>query len=105
MPTKTAKSSRKSTATKARTKSRKTPRSRPKVAATSAVQTKPSKSDQCLTLLRQSGGATVSELMAVTGWQAHSVRGFLSGTVRKKLGLDLQSLKADGEARRYHVEA
>lgn len=63
-----------------------------------------SKIEFCLDLLRRSGGATVQDLMAATGWQAHSVRGFLSGTVRKKLGLELQSSKAEGEARRYHVE-
>lgn len=63
-----------------------------------------SKIELCLDLLRRSGGATVQDLMAATGWQAHSVRGLLSGTVRKKLGLDLQSSKADAGARRYHVE-
>lgn len=63
-----------------------------------------SKQDAILALLRQGNGSTISDLMTATGWQAHSVRGFLSGTVKKKLGLDVQSEKRDGE-RRYFVRA
>jgi hypothetical protein len=55
----------------------------------------------CLDLLGREQGATLDELMAVTGWQAHSVRGFLSGTVKQKLGLSVASIKDDGGVRRY----
>lgn len=61
----------------------------------------PTKTQVCLDMLRRKTGATASELMAATGWQAHSVRGFLSGTVRKKLGLTLASTKDEGGERRY----
>jgi hypothetical protein len=45
-----------------------------------------SKSDLVLHALRRKSGVSMDELCKLTGWQAHSVRGFLSGTVRKKLG-------------------
>ncbi len=61
-----------------------------------------SKAGTVLAALRTAAGATLPELMALTGWQAHSVRGFLSGTVRRKLGLDLSS-EASPEGRRYRV--
>ena len=64
-----------------------------------------SKSDRVLTLLRQSGGASLDELMKATKWQAHSVRGFLSGAVKKRKGLMVMSAM-DGEGnRRYRIEA
>jgi hypothetical protein len=43
--------------------------------------------------------------MKATGWQPHSVRGFLSGTVRKKMGLTLTSTKSDDGERTYSVKA
>ncbi len=52
-----------------------------------------SKTAKVLHLLQRSGGATLNDLMKVTHWQAHSVRGFLSGTLRKKMGLAVTSTK------------
>jgi hypothetical protein len=51
---------------------------------------KTSKKDLVLGLLQREDGATLAELMSATGWQAHSVRGFISGTLRKKLGLTIE---------------
>jgi hypothetical protein len=48
-------------------------------------------------------GATLSELMKETGWQAHSVRGFLSGTLKKKMGLPIHSAKSPDGARAYRI--
>ena len=70
--------------------------------ATSARQG--SKTAKVLDLLRRSGGATLKELMKATGWQAHSVRGFLSGALGKKMGLTVTSTKAEDEERRYSVK-
>ena len=62
------------------------------------------KHDRILTLLSRRDGATIPELMEASGWQQHSVRGFLAGTVKKKLGLPLTSSKTEGELRRYRIE-
>ena len=68
-----------------------------------AVKPKTTKTEAVISLLRHKNGASLGDLQSVTGWQAHSVRGFLSGTVKKKLNLALSSqLTAKGE-RRYHI--
>jgi hypothetical protein len=56
-----------------------------------------------LALLKRSGGATLKDLMRATGWQPHSVRGFLSGGKKKKL--TITSAKAEDGERRYSVQA
>jgi hypothetical protein len=64
-----------------------------------------SKAAKVLDLLKKPDGATLAELMKVTAWQAHSVRGFLSGTVGKKLGLAVTSTKAEDGERTYSIKA
>jgi hypothetical protein len=63
------------------------------------------KSETVLHLLRCPGGATIADMMAATSWQRHSVRGFLSGTVRKKLCLNLTSDTDEAGERRYRIPA
>lgn len=65
----------------------------------------PTKTDTILGLLRRKNGASVAEMVQATDWQAHSVRGFLSGTVRKKLGHTLVSKPGSDGIRRYKVVA
>ncbi len=62
-----------------------------------------SKTALVIALLQRPGGATLVDIMAVTHWQAHSVRGFISGTVGKKLGLTVASHKHPGGERRYSI--
>ena len=64
-----------------------------------------SKAARVLELLKRPGGATSKELMKATGWQPHSVRGFLSGTVGKRMGLAVTSTKGEDGERSYSVKA
>src|ERR1035441_2699308 len=81
---------------------------KPKKAARAKKAAKPkaegvregTKTAKVLDLLKRSGGATLSQIMKATGWQSHSVRGFISGTLGKKMGLTITSTKGeDGERR------
>ncbi len=79
----------------------------PTAKATKASSGRPSpdtKQDRVVALLQQPGGAALDVLVNATGWQKHSVRGFLAGTVRKKLKLPLISEKVDG-IRTYRIGA
>lgn len=62
-----------------------------------------SKRDQILDLLRRKQGASLEEMQKTSGWQSHSVRGFLAGTVKKRLGLKLTSDKSNDGERHYFV--
>ena len=57
-----------------------------------------------LSLLRRSGGVTIAQLMNATGWQAHSVRGFLSGVVKTELKLKLNTSEDSRGKSRYSVK-
>ena len=95
-----AKSARKATPAKKAPKGRtKREVAKPKVAGDG------SKTAKILDLLKRPGGATSKELMKATGWLPHSVRGFLSGTVGKKMGLTVTSAKGEDGERTYSVEA
>ena len=61
------------------------------------------KQAKLIEMLRAEGGATVDEIVAATGWQAHTVRGAMSGALRKKLGLTITSEKIEGRGRAYMI--
>ena len=56
-------------------------------------------------LLKRKSGATIDDVVKATGWQPHSVRGAISGTIKKKLGLIVSSEKVDGRGRVYRIAA
>jgi hypothetical protein len=62
-----------------------------------------SKTAKILALLKRPGGASLPQLQKATDWQAHSVRGFLSGAVKKKMGLRVQASKRADGTRAYRV--
>ena len=64
-----------------------------------------SKKADILALLRRQGGATLDELISVTGWQAHSIRGFISGALGKKMGLTVESAKREDGGRVYSLRS
>jgi len=67
------------------------------------VEGRVTKHAQLLQLLNRADGASIKDMMQATEWQQHSVRGFLAGTVKKKMGLALTSSKAEGDVRRYRI--
>jgi hypothetical protein len=68
-----------------------------------AVTRDGSKKATVLSLLQRKNGATLIEIMKATGWQAHSVRGFISGALGKKMGLTVDSAKRQDGERVYGI--
>ena len=62
-----------------------------------------SKQARIIAMLQQSGGATLADLMTITGWQSHSVRGVMSGILKKRMNLNIISERVDGQAR-YRIK-
>lgn len=62
------------------------------------------KQDMLIAMLRAPEGATIDEIVAATGWQAHSARGAMSGVLKKKLGLTITSEKFEGRGRVYALK-
>jgi hypothetical protein len=63
-----------------------------------------SKKAEVIDSMRRSQGATLAEIMELTGWQAHTVRGFVSGTLIKKLGLKVESFRSKEKERTYRIK-
>jgi hypothetical protein len=76
---------------------------RPSAKKTANVAREGSKKAEVLALMRRAKGVTLAEIMEKTGWQAHTVRGFVSGTLTKKLGLKVESFRSDDKERCYRI--
>ncbi len=57
-----------------------------------------------ITMLSAPDGATIAEIVAVTGWQPHTVRGAMAGALKKKLGLEVASEKIEERGRVYTIQ-
>jgi hypothetical protein len=64
---------------------------------------KGTKQETLIEMLRADGGTTIDEIVEATGWQAHTVRGAMSGALKKKLGLTITSEKIEGRGRVYKL--
>ena len=89
----------KRSSTRPRAKSRDASRSKKPPRAAQAG----TKQDLVIQMLGRQSGVSIEDIVAKTDWQPHSVRGFFSGVVRKKLGLPLTSEVGKDGARRYHI--
>ena len=85
-----------------KTKSLKTANTGAKVAS-DAGNRKPTKANAILDLLSSKNGASIEDMTKATGWQSHSVRGFLSGTVKKRMGLTVGNEPDKEGVRRYRI--
>lgn len=62
------------------------------------------KASKITALLQRNTGATLVDLVKITGWQEHSIRGFMSGTLKKKQGVEVRSTHEEGKPRRYFID-
>src|ERR1017187_8847640 len=98
----------KAKASKKATPAKKTPKAT-KVAKKSKPAKEPkaartgSKSEEVIALLKRKGGATMAEIVALTGWQKHTTRGWVSGFLGKKMGITVESFKSDKGERTYRI--
>lgn len=67
------------------------------------IQRKGTKQAQMIAMLQAPDGATIEEIVTATGWLSHTVRGSMSGALKKKLGLTITSEKVDGRGRVYQL--
>ncbi len=73
-------------------------------AETQAKAPKVTRAETLINLMRTEAGATAADLAAAVGWQVHSVRGFIAGTLKKRTDLSVTAIRVDGVTR-YRVAA
>ncbi len=91
-------------APKARRSAKKAKAAKPAKASKPATEARDgSKKAIILDLLCRPEGATMAEIAKATDWQNHSIRGFISGTVGKRMGLTVESTKNEADERTYSI--
>jgi hypothetical protein len=100
---KTARTKKAAAARQSAPKGRPTKATAVKKGSASANAQPESKQAMLIARMQRKDGATIAELVRATGWQAHSVRGAISGTLKKKLGLAVSSEKIEGRGRVYRI--
>ena len=96
--------SKKSTTSRAKKPARTKRITKPKTAATKAATPRPeSKQSQLIAMLKRPDGATIDDIVKMLDWQAHTVRGAMSGALKKKFGLKVESEKVDPRGRVYRI--
>src|SRR6266849_92428 len=101
--TKPKSTSKAATRSASRKSSKSRSRKRPAPASSKPAARPATKHARIIAMLRTPAGATIAAIMTATDWQQHSVRGFLAGVVRKKLGLNLVSELSD-KGRVYRIK-
>jgi hypothetical protein len=76
----------------------------PRPAKRSASRARAARSRSSWTLLRRENGVTLAEIARATAWQNHSIRGFISGALTKKMGLEVESTKNEAGERTYRIK-
>jgi hypothetical protein len=94
----------KGTAKKSPAKAKRRDTARPGAKKSGKVAREGSKKAEVLDLMRRKQGATLAEIMELTSWQPHTVRGFVSGTLVKKLGLKVESFRTEEKERTYRIK-
>ena len=92
-----------STARAKRTIKRTTAKSAKGAAKTASAPRAESKQSQLIAMLKQPDGATIAEIAKALDWQPHTARGAIAGALKKKLGLNVESEKADDRGRVYRI--
>ena len=76
---------------------------KPEQPATLKASRTGTKQGRLITMLKEQSGASIDEIVTATGWQAHTIRGTISGVLKKKLGLVVISEKVEGRGRVYKI--
>ena len=92
-------------ATKSPAKAKRRDTARPGAKGGANTAREGSKKAEVLDLMKRKSGVTLAEIMKLTSWQAHTVRGFVSGTVGKKLGLNVESFRTKDNERAYRISS